>query len=65
MRGRKKTINPPQTGTDPFIGLKRATPRRNAMKAIERAWSEMPQHGQELPAIQDMLAELGFVPIPV
>jgi len=65
MRGRKKSLDRQQAGTDPFVGLKRATPRRNAMKAIERAWSEMPQQGQELPPIQDMLAELGFVPIPV
>lgn len=64
MRGTKSSSQTPVT-VDPLAGLKRATPRRNAMKAIERAWSEMPHHGQELPPIEDMLAELGFVPISV
>jgi hypothetical protein len=24
----------------------------------------MPEHGQELPPLEDMLADLGFVPLP-
>jgi hypothetical protein len=37
---------------------------RKLLRAIDRALAKMPQHGQELPPLEDMLADLGCVPLP-